>query len=207
MIPKRSLVIVYDDSTKVAADQLMMLVSQKDDKDNLFVGCPDGSVKCSKWSEKEYLSNQPTITSDQHILFIGENKVSQSVIANIEAKFNQYTIRYGWLGTKGAIYLPQKGKIDSEEYKSFLKVADVENKKISNKKYLAFAPAILLGPIGTIGLSAKFTIDKIGERKKISEQLYRYAVLHFYLNDICNFLNLPKNNDNNINNIKPEANN
>ena len=107
----RNLIIVYDDSTKAAADYLMQLISLKDDKEGAVIGCPDGVVKAEMWSEKQYLDNQAKIASSQYVLFIGENKTSKSIIANIVTKFNKHTIRYGWLGTRGAIYLPEKGKI------------------------------------------------------------------------------------------------
>ena len=192
MIANKNLIIVYEEATKVAADYLMQLLSLKDDKENgEIVGCPDGVVKAAIWSEKHYLDNLPQLSSSQYILFIGENKTSKSIISNIDIKYQEYTIRYGWLGTRGAIYLPEKGKIKKQEYEKFLISAKAESQKISGLKaagkvllfswvpvysYYVFLEAILL--------------NGLKERKKISEQLYKYAVLHFYLNNISKFLNL-----------------
>ena len=191
MGPDRKLIIVYDDSTRSAADYLMQLISLKDDKDGVVVGCPEGAVKAEMWSEKQYLDNQAKIASSQYILFLGENKTSKSVISNIETKFSQYTIRYGWLGSRAAIYLPNKGKIGKKEYEAFLEAAKAENEKISGLK--AAGKAVLLSwvPVYSYYLILEAVLlNGIKERKKISEQLYKYAVLHFYLNSISTYLDL-----------------
>lgn len=187
---KRNLIIVCDETTDVAASYLMQLISLKDDKDDVVVGCPDGTVKAEKWNEKDFLNNQAKITSEQYFIFIGENKASKSVIPNIELKYNQYTIKYGWLGTRGCIYLPEKGEISQEDYKSFIEVAKAE----SAKKYKGLVEDIakvapVIPFVGQL-VGMKYCFDKIKERKQISEQLYKYAVLHFYLNDLSKFLNL-----------------
>lgn len=191
MNASRNLIIVYDSSTKAAADYLMQLISLKDDKEDSVIGCPDGTVKAEMWSEKQYLDNQAKIASSQYVLFLGENQTSKSIISNIEIKFNQYTIRYGWLGTRGAIYLPEKGKIKKEEYEEFLTAAKVESEKISGLK--AAGKAVLLSWVPVYSyyliIEAVF-LNGRKERRKISEQLYKFAVLHFYMNNISSYLDL-----------------
>lgn len=191
MSTNRNLIIVYDDSTIAAADYLMQLISLKDDKDGVVVGCPDGVVKAEMWSEKQYVDNQAKIASSQYVLFLGENKTSRSIISNIETKFNQYTIRYGWLGSRAVIYLPEKGKIKKKEYEAFLEAAKAESEKISGLK--AAGKAVLLSwvPVYSYYLILEAVLlNGIKERKKISEQLYKYAVLHLYLNNLSKYLDL-----------------
>jgi len=68
----RKLIIVCDDQTHGYGNYLRQLVSTNDD-DNNIVGTKDGSIGVAVWLEKDYLANMATITSDQHVLFIGEN--------------------------------------------------------------------------------------------------------------------------------------
>lgn len=51
----------------------MTLISAKDDKEGEVVGVADGSVEAVVWSEKAFADNEPTLSSNAHVLFIGDN--------------------------------------------------------------------------------------------------------------------------------------
>lgn len=72
-----------------------------------------------------------------------------------------------------------------------MEAAKAENEKISGLK--AAGKAVLLSwvPVYSYYLILEAVLlNGIKERKKISEQLYKYAVLHFYLNSISTYLDL-----------------
>lgn len=56
----------------------MALVCAKDDKEGEVVGVADGSVEAVVWSEKAFADNEPTLSSNAHVLFIGDTKLSES---------------------------------------------------------------------------------------------------------------------------------
>ena len=71
---QQSLIIVHSDDTVAYANYLMMLIASNDDEGNTIVGVKDGSIKTMVWSIKQYLDNKPQLSSDQHTLFIGQDK-------------------------------------------------------------------------------------------------------------------------------------
>ena len=116
----RKLIIVCDDQTHGYGNYLRQLVSTNDD-DNNIVGTKDGSIGVAVWLEKDYLANMATITSDQHVLFIGENQASKNEISSMNVKFDKYGMKYGWLGKRGMMLISKT--IDNpEDYNEFIEL-------------------------------------------------------------------------------------
>ena len=113
------LIIVCDDKTKNYANYLRQLISVNDDKDGEVVGIEDGTVDAAVWTEEEYGNNAPTISSNEHILFIGENKTSKSEIGSMSIRFKKYGMSYGWLG-KRAMMTVDDTLLSPTEYKEFI---------------------------------------------------------------------------------------
>ena len=101
------LIIVCDDKTVGYGNYLRQLVSANDDEDDVIVGTKDGSIKVSVWLEKHYLDNMPTISSSEHVLFIGENQASKNEISSMDVKFDKFGMRYGWLGKRGMMLVSE----------------------------------------------------------------------------------------------------
>jgi len=117
----RKLIIVCDDQTHGYGNYLRQLVSTNDDEDNYIVGTKDGSIGVAVWLEKDYLANMATITSDQHVLFIGENQASKNEISSMNIKFDKYGMKYGWLGKRGMMLISKT--IDNpEDYNEFIEL-------------------------------------------------------------------------------------
>ena len=95
------LIIVCDESTVGYANYLRQLVSANDDEEDVIIGTKDGAIKVSVWLEKHYLDNMSTISSNEHVLFIGENQASKDEIPSMTVKFDQLGMKYGWLGKRG----------------------------------------------------------------------------------------------------------
>ena len=100
------LIIVCDEKTVGYANYLRQLVSTNDDEEEV-VGTKDGAIEVVVWLEKDYLANRATITSNQHILFIGENQASKNEISSMNLKFDKYGMKYGWLGKRGMMLVSE----------------------------------------------------------------------------------------------------
>ena len=101
------LIIVCDDKTEKYANYLRQLVRTNDDEEGKVVGTEDGAITVSVWLEKDYKANMSTISSNEHVLFIGENDVSKKEISSMSVKFNKFGMKYGWLGKRGMMVVSE----------------------------------------------------------------------------------------------------
>lgn len=115
------LIIVCDDNTVGYANYLRQLISANDDEEDVIIGTKDGAIKVSVWLEKHYLDNMSTISSNEHVLFIGENQASKNEISSMTVKFDQSGMKYGWLGKRGMMII--SNTIDNpEDYNEFIEL-------------------------------------------------------------------------------------
>ena len=115
------LIIVCDDNTVGYANYLRQLISANDDEEDVIIGTKDGAIKVSVWLEKHYLDNMSTISSNEHVLFIGENQASKNEISSMTVKFDQFGMKYGWLGKRGMMIVSKT--IDNpEDYNEFIEL-------------------------------------------------------------------------------------
>ena len=115
------LIIVCDDNTVGYANYLRQLISANDDEEDVIIGTKDGAIKVSVWLEKHYLDNMSTISSHEHVLFIGENQASKNEISSMTVKFDQFGMKYGWLGKRGMMIISKT--IDNpEDYNEFIEL-------------------------------------------------------------------------------------
>lgn len=124
MIGKASkkLIIVCDEKTEVYANYLRQLISTNDDNENEIIGVADGTVEAAVWLEKEYLANKAQISSNEHILFVGDNKVTKSEASSMAVKYDKYGMKYGWLG-KRAMMRVDNELLEPEVYDAFFDYA------------------------------------------------------------------------------------
>lgn len=204
------MIIVCDEKHKKYGDYLSQLISLEDDTEDCVVGIKDGEVATQVWSEKEYQSNAPQISSSQYILFIGESKLIKEKGLHMKRVFSKYGMRYGWLGKQAILMV--EASISVEEYDEFLNFAldnqaDIERlvEKKENKSFVdkvkenpmvgakvagIAALGVLGGAVGLspiIGLKIKRTIDL---KKGIREQQYSCAIVKFYLEGLSAFLGM-----------------
>ena len=115
------LIIVCDDNTVGYANYLRQLISANDDEEDVIIGTKDGAIKVSVWLEKHYLDNMSTISSNEHVLFIGENQASKNEISSMTVKFDQFGMKYGWLVKRGMMIIAKT--IDNpEDYNEFIEL-------------------------------------------------------------------------------------
>ena len=199
---KKELIIVCDESLMEYANYLMALIGQNNDK--------DGTVSAAIWPPKVYKDTLPKITSNTHILFIGSFKEAKEQRKNVNSKFNEYGMHFGWLGKRAVMYIDDK-MLKKNEYDQFLEFGKNYQKKfekatvnIANNPLgavvlgaevissAAISSAAIFSPIaaGTAGLAFGVCglISGTIAHKKIKAQQYRCLTMALYLDGLQKFL-------------------
>lgn len=104
-------IIIHDGKKEAAkmADQLNALISQLE------------NVSTTVWTEKQYLDNKPTLSSDEYLVFLGKTKSGENIIASPLFKnyYSEFNMRYGWLGKQAVVGLSPKFEFDEDKVKQF----------------------------------------------------------------------------------------
>lgn len=77
----------------------------EDDTEEATVGVKDGSVQAQVWLENDYKANSATISSTQHIVFIGNSKLLKEQRSHMKTEFTNFGMVYSKLGRRAAIYV------------------------------------------------------------------------------------------------------
>ena len=192
---QQKLIIVCDEKTLNTANYLVQLISLKDDHEENVVGIEDGSVDAVIWLEKNYHDNQATLSSNAHVLFIGDSKIAKSQRTSIVEKHNAHGMIYGWLGKRAVMYI-DKPAIKQEEYAAFQEYAKQYKDKVETlitkldaegilqEAAIGAALLVWLGPIGG-GIEAVRFFKK---RQEVIQQQMDCLALIMYLEGISKFL-------------------
>lgn len=192
---QQELIIVCDEKTLKTANYLVQLISLKDDHEENVVGIKDGSVNAVIWLEKNYHDNQATLSSNAHVLFIGDSKIAKSQRTSIVEKHNAHGMIYGWLGKRAVMYI-DKPAIKQEEYADFQEYAKQYKDKVETlitkldaegilqEAAIGAALLVWLGPIGG-GIEAVRFFKK---RQEVIQQQLDCLALIMYLEGIGKFL-------------------
>lgn len=132
--PASRIIIVCDEKTQEYANYLRQLISVNDDIEEKIVGTADGSAEAAVWLEKEYLANSATISSNEHILFIGKNITSKRETASMIVRFDKYGMKFGWLG-KRAMMQVDDALLDETKYCKFIEFCSTYEQKFEKLAY------------------------------------------------------------------------
>lgn len=193
-INKKKLIIVCDKNTEAHANYLYQLISSNVERK--IIGIEDGTIDAVVWEEKHYISNKPTISLDNYVLFIGENDSSKKAIKTIDIKYNKFGMQFGWLGKHGKLIVDDsKNKSKNDEFEEYVRSMLDENKFVkyesngekgifSNKKFLA-TTTILAGPLA-LGVAG---ILKNKEQKDIEKnKKYNFLITMFFNEGLSKFI-------------------
>ena len=202
----KKLIIVCDDKRRKYADHLAQRISSRDDEGEITIGVKDGEVSCQVWTEKEYLGSSKSISSEQHILFIGNSNLIKEKRSFVSPAFNEHGMTYGWLGTQA--FLSVDKVVPFDKYNDFIEFAKkyeeslkaVVNGNQGKKNVIdgvtvggsalgfLFAPIIFV-PLFTVGMAVPF-YKRAKMKREIKDQMYKCAIIKFYLEDLNKFLGL-----------------
>ena len=194
-INQTNLIIVCNEKMMDYANFLIQLVGQNDDAEEVR-GVRDNSLVAAIWTEKQYKDSLANITSDTHILFIGDSKLVQSQAQNIKVKFEKYGMKYGWLG-KRAVMVVENKMLSAAEYADFLVFAQDYDKKFKEEATLTWENYFPLTTVNTNN-SIEVFIDVLAtgaswvsayfKKGKIAKQQYQCLTMVLYLDGLQQFL-------------------
>lgn len=206
----KKLIIVCEEKCRQYGDYLAQLISLEDDTEDETVGTKDGEVAAQVWLEKDYKANAAQLSSNQYILFIGQDKLIKEKSSHMNMEFAEFGMKYGWLGKQAVLSVDKV--VEADKYENFISYAqnyqqNVEQLiKSKDKKALKAGAAagaagvakagalavispVALVPIAGIGAGV-MAVKKFTLNSKIKEQQYSCAVMKFYLDDLSKFLGL-----------------
>ena len=185
MFEKKEVIIVYDEETKEYADYLFALISTKK---NIEARC---------LSLKQYEETSVTLSSENNMIFIGNNKIIENKRKYTDKIFKEYGMNYGWIGKNCIVYVEDK-MLEQDEYKAFIDYASKINKKFKEenintislqKNSSIVALFSLFTPILGLGYMAyKLYSNYSDNKKKIKDQQYGTLINIFFTNGLDKFL-------------------
>lgn len=202
----KKLIIVCEEKCRQYGDYLAQLISLEDDTGDETVGTKDGEVAAQVWLEKDYKANAAQLSSNQYILFIGQDKLIKEKSTHMNMEFAEFGMKYGWLGKQAVLSVEKV--VEADKYENFISYAqnyqeNVERLiKSKDKKTLkadaatgvagvakagAFA---VISPVALAPIAGMMAVKKFTLNSKIKEQQYSCAIMKFYLDDLSEFLGL-----------------
>jgi len=185
MFEKKEVIIVYDEETKEYADYLFALISTKK---NIEARC---------LSLKQYEETSVTLSSENNMIFIGNNKIIENKRKYTDKIFKEYGMNYGWIGKNCIVYVEDK-MLEQNEYKAFIDYASKINTKFKEENINTIslqqnssivALFSLFTPILGLGYMAyKLYSNYSDNKKKIKDQQYGTLINIFFTNGLDKFL-------------------
>ncbi len=192
--PMTKLVIVCGEHEKKYGNYLRQLICTNDDKEGETIGVEDGTVDVAVWSEEEYKSNSPTISSSVYLLFIGENKASKSEVVSMPIVFNRFGMKYGWRGKRGMLIVDKvltnaelinEFNIFTQQFESIGQIDDentLNAERDAKLKKIAIIGSHVLLPGSGFAVKKKMQMDEMKNKQ------YYALTTTFYLEGIQEFL-------------------
>lgn len=182
---KRNLAFVTKD--ELLFQQLKKLVETDDDEAEVVIGTKDGTVRLVRWEEQKWLYRSRTDTVDTKVLVIGDCKGADSGVKLMNAIYDQYGIRYGWIGNCAYVHADLRRIRAKGVYDAFLKeLREMPAPEIikEDKKLRLNWKTGLKTALAT-PLMAK---DLYDDTVAVKRQMYFFGVIHFYYHGLEEFL-------------------
>lgn len=183
---KRNLAIVTKD--ELLFQQIKKLVETDDDEsEEVVVGTKDGTVRIVRWEESKWVYRNKTDAVDTKVIVIGDCKKTEGAQL-MDARFDQYGIRYGWIGNVAYIHADLRKIRGKGVYDEFLKELGAmrapeiikEDKKLRLNWKTGLKTAL------ATPLMAK---DLYDDTYAVKRQMYFFGLIYFYYHDLEAFLN------------------
>ena len=182
---KRNLAFVTKD--ELLYQQLKKLVEAEDDEDEVVIGTKDGTVRLVRWEEEKWVYRSKTDTVDSKVIVIGDCKGADSGVKLMNVKYDQYGVRYGWIGNCAYVHadlrkIRAKGVYDAflEELRTMPAPEVIKEDKKLRLNWKTGLKAALATPI--------LAKDLYDDSYAVKRQMYFFGVIHFYYHLLEEFL-------------------
>ena len=182
---KRNLAFVTKD--ELLFQQLKKLVETGDDEGEVVIGTKDGTVRLIRWKEQKWSYRSKTDTVDTKVIVIGDCKDTASGVQMMDAKFDRYGVRYGWIGNCAYVHadlrkIRAKGVYDAflAELKEMPAPEVIKEDKKLRLNWKTGLKVALATPI--------LAKDLYDDNYAVKRQMYFFGVIHFYYHHLEEFL-------------------
>ena len=133
------------------------------------------------------------------VLFIGHVDPIVPLVKNMDIKYKEYGVCYGWLGNKAALVCDKTPVKDRKTYKEFLEKLreetdlsgeDLEKKEKDLLTILSMAAFALLVPFGIFAVGTKLVKDYFYNENQLKKQQYIYGIFHLYKHHLKEFMDI-----------------
>ncbi len=131
------------------------------------------------------------------VLFIGNIAPVLPLQQKMPLKYDQFGIRYGWLGNRAALICDRSGVKDRDVYHRFLnqfrkETAFTDELKESKDKdildILAMVAFAFIVPFGILAVGGKLLKDYFENEGHVKKQQYIFGIFHFYKYHLKEFM-------------------
>lgn len=174
----KKMIIVCSDKRRKYGDYLAQLISSVSNKEDSDLAGTSVVV----WSLNDYKSNSAQLSSDQYILFIGNDKMIKEKRTHMKLQYDKYNMKYGWLGRQASLNVGYT--LSLKEYSSFQKYyKDLAGEESSNDSINLLTPMLVAGPL----LISPILVDA-SYKNEVRDQLYSCLTYVFFTKGLKEFL-------------------
>lgn len=133
------------------------------------------------------------------VLFIGHIDPTLPLLKEMDIKYREFGICYGWLGNKAVLFCDKGPVKDREMYKDFLEKLqeetdlsgeDLEKKEKDLLTILSMAAFALVVPFGIFAVGTKLVKDYFYNENQLKKQQYIYGIFHLYKHHLKEFMDI-----------------
>ena len=148
---------------------------------------------------EQWQFQRTSFKDDDKVLFIGHMEPVLPLLKEMDIKYREFGICYGWLGNKAALVCDKTLVKDRKTYKEFLEKLreetdlsdeDLEKKEKDLLTILSMATFALVVPFGIFAVGTKLVKDYFYNENQLKKQQYIYGIFHLYKHHLKEFMDI-----------------
>ena len=186
----KTLYVVCSRGDTAFANQILHEIRKQEEADSHF---------CIIALSEEQWNIQKDALEDGKILFLGPVHRMPAIPKSLSFRFQKYGISYGWMGNQGLLLADATPLNDKTVYQAFLEElkeeCQVEDilcgaEKTDVLQFLGLLCVALFIPFGSVLAGGRLLERYLHRKIGIKKQQYFYGLLHFYKNDMKDFMEM-----------------
>lgn len=195
MTEQKTLYVVCSRGDTAFANQILHEIRKKEDLEN-------GRFCIIALSEEQW-SVQKDALQGCKVLFLGPVKRMPSLPESLPFRFQKYGVSYGWKGCQGFLLADAAPLQEKEVYQAFVEELKEECQveeilrgagKMDALQFLGLLCVALFIPFGSVLAGGRLVERYLNRKIGIKKQQYFYGLLHFYKNDMKEFMEIIDSN-------------